>query len=69
MNLTAKLLTDQQLAPETLGKGGCELLLRELQADDIDRLGADLAEQAIKAAAVIDAALADGTDPDGEDDG
>ncbi len=69
MNLTAKLLTDQQLAPETLGKGGCELLLRELQADDIDRLGADLAEQATRAASVIDAALTDGTNPDGEDDG
>ena len=57
LNLTVKLLTDEDLNPEALGQGGCELLLREVGTDGLDQLGERLESAATSAAKLIDAAL------------
>ncbi|WP_407493610.1 bifunctional [glutamine synthetase] adenylyltransferase/[glutamine synthetase]-adenylyl-L-tyrosine phosphorylase [Pseudooceanicola sp. MF1-13] len=62
LNATVKLLTDRPLDPDVLGRGGCELLLRELGSDSLDALTKRLTDAAPKAAAIIDHALTAGAD-------
>jgi len=60
LNATVKLLTDNPLDPEILGRGGCDLLLRDLGADSLDALTKRLTDAAPKAADIIDKALQTG---------
>ncbi len=58
MKQTARLLTGGDLAPETLGQGGCHMLLREGEAEDLDGLQAALADHLAAARAAMEEALA-----------
>lgn len=66
LNATLKLLTDRPLDPDVLGRGGCDLLLRDLGADSLDAVTQRLSSAAARAADIIDTALATG-DSDAKD--
>jgi glutamate-ammonia-ligase adenylyltransferase len=62
VNMTTKLLTDQPPKPETLGAGGCALLLRDSGAEDIAALKQTLEQERSAAADILDALLKDASD-------
>ncbi|MDO5621822.1 MAG: bifunctional [glutamine synthetase] adenylyltransferase/[glutamine synthetase]-adenylyl-L-tyrosine phosphorylase [Paracoccus sp. (in: a-proteobacteria)] len=65
----ARLLSDRALTPETLGRGGCDFLLRQTGADSIEMLAATLHQRITEAADLIAALLpeaAPGDDAPGE---
>lgn len=57
--VTARLLTDQPVDPDTLGRGGCDLLRRDSGAADWQALRDTLAERRETAAAILDTVLKD----------
>ena len=57
VNLTAKLLTDQPLDPETLGQGGCEMLMRDTGAEGAAALQDRIETLRDRAGTILDGAL------------
>ncbi|WP_375173144.1 bifunctional [glutamine synthetase] adenylyltransferase/[glutamine synthetase]-adenylyl-L-tyrosine phosphorylase [Pseudooceanicola sp.] len=57
VNMTTKLLTDAPLDPETLGSGGCDLLLRDSEVDGWTALQDRLEMLRHQAAQILDRAL------------
>ncbi|EAQ03358.1 glutamate-ammonia ligase adenylyltransferase [Pseudooceanicola batsensis HTCC2597] len=62
LTLTARLLTDRELVPGDLGRGGCDFLLREVGAETLDELKTRLDGMVARSGDQIDAALK--TEPD-----
>ncbi|MYM55796.1 glutamine-synthetase adenylyltransferase [Thalassovita mangrovi] len=58
LQMVSKLLTDKPLDPDSIGQGGCDMLLRETGAADVAALLADLGRGSEAAGTAIDAALA-----------
>ncbi|MBR9651976.1 glutamine-synthetase adenylyltransferase [Thalassovita aquimarina] len=58
LQMVSKLLTDKPLDPDSIGQGGCDMLLRETAAADIDALLTELRRKTQAAGEAIDAALA-----------
>lgn len=58
---TGKLLTDRAIQPDTLGAGGCSVLLRDTGAADIAALTAQVNKIVTKAGDLVDLALEPGT--------
>lgn len=56
-NMTTKLLTDAILDPDTIGRGGCDLLLRDAKADTWSDLGQRLEATRNAAADILDRVL------------
>ena len=62
ITVTARLLTDQPLDPDTLGRGGCDLLRRDSGAKDWKALQDSLESEREVAGAILDKVLKDKSD-------